>query len=176
VTNWCLRDETHVTIRPIRPEDEPLLVQFHQELSDRTVMLRYFHSINLGARTTHERLIRVCFNNYDRDLALVAEGRRGENNERFILGIGRLSKLTGGKEAEFSVVIGDAFQKRGLGTELLKRALQVARDEKIERLFMTIMGENLEMQHVAENFGFKLVRNPTDSEVHASIDLACQSA
>jgi acetyltransferase len=171
VTSWTLRDGTRVTIRPIRPEDEPLLVRFHEELSDRSVMFRYFHSFNLSERTTHERLLRVCFNDYDRDLALVAEGRRSENNERFILGIGRLSKSPAGKEAEFSIVISDRWQNRGLGTELLARLLQVARDEKIGRIFATIMGQNLEMQRVAENLGFKLERSLTDSEVHATIDL-----
>src|SRR5581483_7156742 len=68
ISSWALDDGTPVTIRPIRPEDEPLLVRFHQELSDRSVVFRYFHAINLDQRVAHERLIRVCFNDYDRDL------------------------------------------------------------------------------------------------------------
>src|SRR5262249_48476203 len=134
VTNWSLNDGTAVTIRPIRPEDEPLLVRFHQELSDRSVMLRYFHPIALSQRIAHERLLRVCFNDYDRELALVVESRRGDSQERFILGIGRLSKLPARPEAEFSIVIGDAWQKRGLGTQLLKLLVQIARDEKLTKL------------------------------------------
>jgi acetyltransferase len=171
VSNWTLRDGMAITIRPIRPEDEPLLVRFHQELSDRSVMLRYFHAINLSQRTAHERLIRVCFNDYDRDLALVAEGRRSDNNERFILGIGRLSKMARGAEAEYSIVISDLWQNRGLGTELLGRLLQVARDEKIDRVTATILAQNLEMLRVSEKLGFKLTRSMTDSEVHAVIEL-----
>jgi acetyltransferase len=172
VTNWSLRDGTPITIRPIRPEDEPLLVQFHQELSDRSVMFRYFHSMNLSQRTTHERLIRVCFNDYDRELALVAEGRRPDSNERFILGIGRLSKSPGTNEAEFAIVISDRWQNRGLGTELLKLLIQVARDEKVRTLFATMLSQNLEMQRVSEKLGFKLIRSLTDSQVKATIDLA----
>ena len=95
VDPWTMRDGTSVTIRPIRPEDEPLLVRFHQELSDRSVTFRYFHPINLSQRTTHERLIRVCFNDYDRDLALVAEGKHPDGQTPFILGIARLSKMSG---------------------------------------------------------------------------------
>jgi len=171
-SNCSLKDGTPVTIRPIRPEDEPLLVQFHQELSDLSVMFRYFHSINLTQRTSHERLIRVCFNDYDRELALVAEGRRRDNNERFILGIGRLSKLPGGRSAEFSILISDAWQGRGLGTELLRRLLLIGRAEKIDRLFAIIMNENLEMQRLAEKLGFTLVRSATDSEIRATIDLS----
>ncbi len=168
VTQWTMDDKTPVTIRPIRPEDEPLLVKFHKELSDRSVMLRYFHPINLSQRVSHERLIRVCFNDYDRELALVAEGRTKEG-ERFIMGIGRLSKLPEGDDAEFAMVISDPWQKRGLGTKLIDLLLQAARAERIGRVSAIIMGENLEMQHVCEKAGFKLTRSLTDNGVSAEI-------
>jgi acetyltransferase len=171
VTQWTLPEGMHVTIRPIRPEDEPLLVQFHQGLSDRSVIFRFFHPINLSQRIAHERLIRVCFNDYDRELALVAEGRRPENGERFVLGIGRLSKLPGSKDAEFAIVISDVWQNRGLGTQLLTLLLQIARNERIARLSGMIMAQNLEMQHVAEKLGFKLTRDLADSAIMAGIDL-----
>ncbi len=122
VTRWTFRDGTPITIRPIRPEDEPLLVRFHHELSDRSVTFRYFHSINLSQRTAHERLIRVCFNDYDRELALVAEGTHAENQKPFILGIGRLSKVPGGRDAEFAIVISDAWQNRGSGHAIVTSA------------------------------------------------------
>jgi acetyltransferase len=171
MSQWSLQKGMPVTIRPIRPEDEPLLVHFHEELSDRSVMFRYFHPMHLSQRTAHERLIRVCFNDYDRELALVAEGRRPENGERFILGIGRLSKEPSGAEAEFSIVISDAWQKQGLGTQLLKLLLQIARDEKIGHLTGMVMAQNLEMQHIAEKLGFKLTRDLAESAVRASIQL-----
>ena len=170
VAPWTMRDGTPVTIRPIRPEDEPLLVRFHQELSDRSVTLRYFHPINLSQRTTHERLIRVCFNDYDRDLALVAEGKHPDGQNPFILGIARLSKTLGGQEAEFAMVISDAWQNRGLGKELLGRLIHVARNENVERLFGTIMAENLEMRRVAEKLGFKLTGSVTDNTIHATLN------
>ncbi len=176
ITRWSLPDGPTITIRPIRPEDEPLLVRFHQELSDRSVLFRYFHPIHLSQRVAHERLIRVCFNDYDRELALVAEGRRPENDERFILGIGRLSKQPGSKEAEFAIVVSDTWQKRGLGTQLLKLLLEVANNEKLERLFATIMSENLEMQRVAEKLGFELSRSLTDSTVFAELDMTRSNA
>ena len=46
---WTMKDGTAVTIRPIRPEDEPLMVQFHETLSERSVYLRYFHLLNLSS-------------------------------------------------------------------------------------------------------------------------------
>ena len=73
VTPWKLKDQAPVTIRPIRPEDEPLLVKFHETLSGESVYHRYFSALNLSQRITHERLTRICFNDYDREIALVAE-------------------------------------------------------------------------------------------------------
>jgi acetyltransferase len=171
ISTCTLADGTSVAIRPIRPEDEPLLVRFHAQLSDESVMFRYFHSIKLTQRTAHDRLTRVCFNDYDRELALVAEGVNVAGSERFILGIGRLSKLPGGKEAEFSLLLSDAWQGRGLGTELLSRLLTIARAERIDRLFAIIMRENRAMQRLAQKLGFTLMHSDADSEVRATIDL-----
>jgi acetyltransferase len=171
VTQWRFAEGMPVTIRPIRPEDEPLLVQFHQELSERSVLFRFFHPINLSQRIAHERLIRVCFNDYDRELALVAEGRRRDSGERFVVGIGRLSKLPGSRDAEFAIVISDVWQNRGLGTQLLTLLLQIARNERIAHLSGMIMAQNLEMQHVAEKLGFGLTRDLADSVITASLDL-----
>ena len=65
-------EEAGATIRPIRPEDEPLMIRFHETLSDQTVYFRYFAMIRLSQRISHERLSRICFVDYDREIALVA--------------------------------------------------------------------------------------------------------
>src|SRR5262249_57285738 len=75
VSPWTLKDGTEVTLRPIRPEDEPLIVALHRSLSEESVYLRYFHGIKLSQRVSHERLIRICFIDYDREMALVADQR-----------------------------------------------------------------------------------------------------
>jgi acetyltransferase len=171
VAPFTLTDGTAVTIRPIRPEDEPLLVRFHQTLSDDSVRLRYFHPMKLDARTTHERLIRVCYSDYDRELALVPEHRDPATGEREILGVGRLSKQPGTNEAEFAMLISDRWQRRGLGTELLRRLLDVARQEKLDRVSADILPDNLEMQRVATKLGFTLTRDPEEAVVRAEIRL-----
>ena len=73
VQPWTTTDGIPLLIRPIRPEDEPLMIQFHTTLSDRSVYFRYMHALQLSQRIAHERLARICFNDYDRELALVAE-------------------------------------------------------------------------------------------------------
>ncbi len=53
-----------VTIRPIRPEDEPLMIKLHKTLSEESIFFRYFHLIKLSQRIAHERLTRLCFIDY----------------------------------------------------------------------------------------------------------------
>jgi acetyltransferase len=160
-----LRDGSAVAIRPIRPEDEPLVIQFHASLSERSVRFRYFHQMKLEQRVAHERLIRICFNDYDRDLALVAL------RDQQILGIGRLNKNSGTQDAEFSLVIADGMQHKGLGTELLSRLIQIARDEKLTRISGTILPENGDMQRLCAKLGFRLTEDADENVVRAEMPL-----
>lgn len=171
ISTYKLTDGTEITLRPIRPEDEPLLVKFHQTLSERSVRLRYFHPMKLNARTAHERLIRVCFNDYDRDIALVALRHNAQTSEAEVLGVGRLSKIPHTNEAEFAVLVSDLWQNRGLGSELLGKVLAIARDEKLDLIKADILPDNLEMQRVAEKLGFKLSRALDASMVEAELQL-----
>lgn len=171
VSDWTMRDGQTVTIRPIRPEDEPLMVKFHQTLSDRTVYMRYLHSLPLSQRIAHERLTRICFIDYDREMALVAERRDPGTGERQIVAVGRLKKLHGVNEAEFAVLVADAYQGKGLGAELTRRLIQVARDEGVERLVGDILPDNFVMLKLCERLGFKLSRSVEDPVVRAQYDV-----
>jgi acetyltransferase len=169
VQKWTMKDGTPVTIRPIRPEDEPLLVKLHEQLSEDTVRLRYFHPMKLGQRVAHERLLRVCFNDYDREMALVADRCNPETKQHEILAVGRLSKSPGFSEAEFAVLVSDRWQNRGLGTQLLSLLVQVAKDEKLALLSADILPENTEMQRVCRKLGFQVEQHMEDLVVRAAI-------
>ena len=98
--SWTANDGTRLVLRPIRPEDEPLIVAFHGTLSERTVELRYFNAMKkLSTRVAHGRLTRICFIDYDREMALVAERKSPSTGEHEILGVGRLSKIRGTDDA-----------------------------------------------------------------------------
>jgi acetyltransferase len=170
VSAWSSKGGMAVTIRPIRPEDEPLIVKFHATLSEQSVYTRYFHFIQYNQRVAHERLTRLCFIDYDREMALVVERADPKTGEHAILGIGRLSRLHQTAEAEFAILVSDAYQGHGFGGELLRRLVQIGRDEKLERIVATILAENVAMQHVSRKIGFKLKRD--ESELHAELNLS----
>jgi acetyltransferase len=156
VSSFRLKNGTAVRIRPIRPEDEPAMVQFHKKLSDSTVYMRYLGFLKLEQRIAHERLARICFVDYDREMVLVAERPCPPSSDTEIVGVGRLSKSHGRNEAEFAVLIRDDFQALGLGSELLRRLLEVAKDEKLDRVFAVMSTENDAMRKIAARAGFAL--------------------
>jgi len=155
VSQWKLKNGLEVTIRPIRPEDEPLMVAFHETLSEQSVYYRWLHMINLTQRIAHERLTQICFIDYDREMALIADYKDSESGKHAIIGVGRLSKLLGSNEAEFATLVSDKYQGLGLGSELLRRLIQVGRDEKLNQIVGYILPENRDMQRVSEKLGFK---------------------
>jgi acetyltransferase len=160
-----------VTVRPIRPEDEPLLIRLHQALSERTVYLRYFQPLKLSQRTAHERLTRICFIDYDREIVLVVE-HKNQQGQPEIIAIGRLSKLRGaGNEAELAVLVDDRFQFQGLGTELYRRLIAVARDEKLKRVVCTVLSENYEMRAICQKLGFHLESDLEDGALRAELEV-----
>jgi acetyltransferase len=155
VSEWRMKDGEEVLIRPIRPEDEPLMIEFHKKLSERSVYLRYFQPLKLTQRTAHERLTRICFIDYDREMALVVE-RKKPDGAPDIIAVGRLSKIHGRPEAELAALVQDELQGKGIGVELYRRLIQVARDQKLKTVHSNMLGENKEMQHLCKRLGFKL--------------------
>jgi acetyltransferase len=170
VTVWRAKDGTEFTVRPIRPEDEPLVTEFHRHLSERSVYLRYFLPLELGFRISHERLITKCFIDYDRDMALVAE-HTDESGRREIVGIARMMRGHVDNAAEVAFIVADKYQKRGLGSYMIERIIDVARKEGVSRLEGFLLAENAEMKDLFIRTGFRFGL-PDSGVVEATLDLS----
>ncbi len=168
---WQSRKGDRVTIRPIRPEDEPLMVRFHQNLSEESVYLRYAHTVKLTKRIAHERLTRICFIDYDREMVLAADYKNPETSEHEILGVARLSKLHGTNEAEFALIVSDRYHHQGLGTELLRRILEIGKEQNLEAIVGYILNSNDPMQSICRRLGFKLQPDPDEGMLKATFVL-----
>jgi acetyltransferase len=169
VQEWTTNDGTPVRIRPIRPEDEPLVAEFHEPLSEHSVYMRYFRALNLDQRTQHDRLTRICFIDYDREMALVVTRANPETGQREIIGVGRLSRMNNPQDAEFALLVSDKFQGQGLGSVLLEKLLDYARDEGIRRVMAYMLPENRPMRKIATGLGFSFERE--DDLLKAEIEL-----
>jgi acetyltransferase len=131
------------------------LVRFHEKLSERSVYLRYFYPFKLSQRIAHERLTRISFIDYDREMALVAV-RQSANAEAEVLAVARAAKRYGADEAEMAALVRDEVQHQGLGSELYRRLIAFARAEGLKSVFCTLLRENREMKAICERLGFSL--------------------
>jgi acetyltransferase len=166
---WKLKNKAPTMIRPIKPEDEPLMVKFHETLSAESVYNRYFAVLKLSQRIAHERMTRICFNDYDREIALVAELKGVKKNEaNKILGVGRLSKQRGTNRAEFSILVSDLWHGQGLGSELLRRLIEIGRAEKLASISGQILADNQAMHHICRAVGLKVTHDADSNLFTAS--------
>jgi acetyltransferase len=161
-SQYTAKDGTVVTIRPIRPEDEPAIVDFHTTLSDRTVYMRYLQPMLLSQRAAHERLSRICHGDYDREITLIAQVNDPGTGGVRILGAGRLTKMHGLDRARFSVLISDSSQGLGVGAELVRQLVKMSREEKLCHIETLMTADNQVMRHICEKLGFQFTL--TDEE------------
>jgi acetyltransferase len=120
---------------------------------------RYYEPLALEQRIAHERLQRIAFADYDREIALIAVVR-----DRLVA-VARLSRIRGGiaahgadTDAHFTLLVSDEFQNQGIGTILLERLVETARAEGLRRVSAKVLAENVPMQRVCENVGLKPIR------------------
>jgi acetyltransferase len=154
ISTWQTNDGTNFILRPIRPDDEPLMVDFHHQLSEASVYMRFFLPLKLDVRVAHERLFTKCFIDYDREIGLVAEWT-DENGARQIAGIARLIRKHSDNSAEVAFLVADKFQHRGLGTHLLERVIAIARKEGIAMLEGATLADNYNMKDMFIKAGFR---------------------
>ena len=145
-----LKDRTRVHLRPIVPEDEPLLHEAVASMSERTVYFRFFSPIKRMSDALAHRLAVVDYN--DR-FALVATTTRPAGKER-IVGVARYDRAPQTDVAEVAVAVIDEFQRRGLGSVLLAELARVAKTHGISTFQLIVLPENREMLGLLHNMGW----------------------
>lgn len=153
-TDWVTRAGIPVLIRPIRPEDEPLVQEFLEDLSADTIYFRFFHQVR---RMPHEQMARFCQVDYAREIALVAI-EQPPGKER-IMGMCHIFAQPSLGEAELAVVVGDAWQREGLGRQLVSVGMEIARQKGIKRVTGVVLPENEAMLSLAKKLGFSTVHD-----------------
>lgn len=149
VMPWRMQDGTEITLRPIRPEDEPLEQEMLSTLSEESLKHRFFQVIKT---ITHEMLFRFCNIDYDREMAIVGEVK--EHGKRRIVGIGRLIMDPDFRDGEFAVVVHDDYQGKGLGYKLIDMLIGIAQERGLSRMHGDVLSENRKMLSVASELGF----------------------
>jgi acetyltransferase len=157
-SHWMLRDGTPVLLRPMKPEDEPLVSDFLGKCSEETIYFRYFKLIK---KWTHEMLIRFTQNDYDRELGLMAIGQ--PPGPEVMLGVCRLVMEANRETAEFAVIVADQWQGKGLGPKLVEAVIAIARERRVKLLWGEVLASNQPMLDMVKRLGFRLTRQ-TESQ------------
>ncbi len=143
-----------IKLRAIMPEDEPRMLELFNSFSPRTIRQRFFHMIK---EFNHETLARYCFNDYEREIAIA--GEIGKGKHRKLIGVVRLMRDFSGDTAEFAVVVTDEWQKKGLGTTMVKYIQEIARKRGIKRIWGHVFVDNAEMVSILKKEKFSFSRS-----------------
>jgi acetyltransferase len=156
-----------VFIRPIKPEDAPLLVELFDTLSPTSIYYRFFGPLKA---LPHSMLVRFTQVDYDREIDMVALEKTNGDKERMVA-TARVISDPDGKRAEFAILVGDPWHGKGVGARLLERCLAIAKERCIETVWGIVLQENTGMRALARKLGFKISRSDEPSELELTIDL-----
>jgi RimJ/RimL family protein N-acetyltransferase len=158
------RTGTRVHLRPIRPDDGPRLVDFHQHLSFRSVYRRFF-SVHPNLSTAEVEQF-TCVDYVDQ-MALIAE------QDQRLVGVGRYVRIPDTHRAEVAFVVADQHQNSGIGTVLLEHLVDAARDRGITTFVAMTLAENRQMLNVFAASGFPVSTSLEDNVVSVSFPITC---
>lgn len=149
---WTLKNGIPVTVRTLSGSDEPLITRFHQQLSARSIYLRYFGLPTLAQRVT---LTLSCLTD-DRELALVAVTRSECDSGQEVVGVAQMSMQRGVNAVECALVVADAYQNQGLGRCLCDCLFEISRAAGAQRIISMILPENYTMRVLGKRLGCNL--------------------
>lgn len=165
VQEFQMKDGRTAILRPIKPEDEPMEAEMFTKFSEQTQRFRFFELVN---EVNHEMLVRYTQNDYDREIAIIAEV--DENWKKNMAGVVRLIADPDNETAEFAIVVADPYQHMGLGTRMTDYILEIAKERQISKIYAEVLIDNKIMLHMLEKRGFKLEEH--DDLVHCELDLS----
>jgi len=146
-----LKDGRPVLLRPIKPEDEPMWHDLLAACSRESLWFRFRY---IFKETTHKMATRFCFIDYDREIAIVAEIEEGD--ARKLIGVGRLVAGADRRDAEYAVLVGDAWQQLGLGSALTDYCIEIAQQWGVHRVWAETTTSNRRMMTIFKHRDFTL--------------------
>jgi len=156
-----IKDGREFLIRPIRPEDEPLIHDMVAHVHIEDMRLRFFAPMK---RLSHQMAARLTQIDYDREMALVAARNDGtaEEPREAIYGTVRITADPDNERAEYAVLLRSAMKGQGLGFKLMREILTYAETRGIKEVFGEVLRENVGMLSLCRDLGFTQHDNPDD--------------
>jgi acetyltransferase len=157
--------EHEILLRPIKPEDEPLWLEFLGSCSKESIYSRFRYFFHWDS---HEVATRYCYIDYNREIAIVAIVK--ENGNSKIIGIGRLIADPDHETVEYAVLITDSWQNREIGSILTDYCMEIAQKWNLQKFVAQTSTDNHRTIRMFEKRGFKVEYN-SDSTVDVSLEI-----
>ena len=152
-----LRDGTRVLVRPLQPRDRAMEEEFIRKLSPEARRFRFLGDFKEPDKALLDHLMHV---DYVNDMAFVA--MMHDNGHLREIGISRYSTTGDGKQCECAITVADDWRNRGLAVLLMRHLIDVARKQKLTRMFSIDDVNNTPMRELANYLGFKRESHPDD--------------
>lgn len=159
--NFDAGDGRTLQLRPIMPEDEPSLQAAFGRLSKEEVRNRFFIPMKLLDHVMAARFTQI---DYDRHMALVL-AEPGIPGKTEIFAVVRLTEDPDRTRAEFAIVVDGRLAGRGIGTYLVRRVLDYARERGIAVVCGDVLADNERMLKLCRRLGFTLSREPESPDI-----------
>jgi acetyltransferase len=153
-----VKDGWQVLVRPIRPEDEPLIHDLLQHVSKQDLRLRFFGAVG---EFTHAFIARLTQIDYARAMALVAL----DQATGALIGVVRIHSDSIYEAGEFAILLRSDLKGRGLGWALMQLIIEYARSEGLKRITGQVLQENTTMLNMCRELGFDVKTNPDEHDV-----------
>jgi len=160
-----LNDGTDVILRPIKPEDEPMWLELLGSCSKESIYFRFRTNYFFDS---HEVATQFCYIDYSREMAIVAEITKNDN--RKLIGVGRLIADTNQETAEYAILITDDWQNKGLGNILTKYCMEISKELGLKRIIAETTADNKPMIAIFKKLKFR-IHFAADSTVNFFKDL-----
>jgi acetyltransferase len=160
VRKVTLADGTALTIRPIRPEDARIEAEFVRNLSEES---RYYRFMDTLRELSPQMLSHFTHVDYDRHMAFIAV--TGEGARETEIAVARYIVGDDATSCEFAVVVADAWQRKGVGTLLMRTLIETAGARGLRRMFGEVLTGNHKMLELMQRLGFQLKLDPGDPRV-----------
>lgn len=153
----ALKDGWRISVRPLRPEDEPTIHEFLRHVTPHDLRLRFFAPMK---EFTHEFIARLTQLDYARAMAFIAFD---ENNE--MVGVVRLHSDSIYESGEYAILLRSDLKGRGLGWALMQLIIDYARSEGLKTISGDVLKENVVMLEMCRQLGFEIKPDPTEPDI-----------
>ena len=150
-----VKDGRRVLVRPIRPEDEPLIHEFLRHVTLEDLRLRFFVPMK---QFSHEFIARLTQLDYARAMAFVAFDEPGKE----MVGVVRIHSDSIYENGEYAILLRSDLKGRGLGWALMQLIIEYARSEGLKMISGEVLQENTVMLEMCRNLGFEIRTDAVD--------------